>query len=269
MYSLRNADISLRTGTPEDSGLGVIIIIIFLCIYTSSFLITFYFTGLTSYWQVIIGMDSHLFRNKMAQNADSVAKLIHTQIKERAIRGLQVEDLDMAKLRRLTAGESGGTKGRQFTLTSGRARVIVFIQDFGDGLFVRWSVFYNSSGRRLFLILGMVFSFFNNLLIRWTGANILEYWKFFIRALSPASGSQLSMLTVRGGDANTGSAGISEYGWNEVCALEAAAKETIIAVIHEAQAGHEEASAIRAHIEHYNRIENFAGTSNSPKSSAR
>lgn len=230
-----------------------------LAIYVGIFLIVFYFMGQTSGWRPIGSLEGSLFLDRMAQSADHVSNSIRDQMAERNINNLQTDEIEMARLRRYTAGESSGREGRQLTFITGRAQVVLLVQDFGHGLAIRWGGYYDASGRRLWIICGLILRGLNDLTLRWTGTNPTKYWQEYMSALKPLSRSSINLIAMTRGSFLTRffvmPEGLSEYAWNELCALEASVKETVVNVARDAREEHEEADAIQAQMAIHAQIE--------------
>jgi hypothetical protein len=216
------------------------------------YLVIFYFMGFAMSWRPIHNLESSITQERMAARAATIADQIHASLEKQRIPGLEVSRVKMAKLRRYTAGESSGTEGEQLSFVRGKARVVVFVQDFGDGLFVRWAGFYDASGRRLWLYIGYLVSALDRLTRHWTGTSFLESTYQVSAALSPAMRNQILLRASRGGIISRALRlveGVSEYSWNEIYALAGTVRETVIAVLQSAVGTHEEAERIRAQIE--------------------
>lgn len=216
-----------------------------------AFIATFYLMGFANSWRALPFLEFSIFRDEQAADTDTLAERIQEGMQGRTVRGMHIGSIEMSKLRRFTAGETSASKGLQLVMTHGRTRVIVFVQDFGGGLFIRWKGYYDASGRRLWVLLGLVVSFFNDLFLRWTGTSLYQASCTAWRALSPASNENRAVDGARGG----GLArllglleGISEYTWNELYALEGAVSDTVVAVVRGAEGGHREEDAYRAMI---------------------
>lgn len=225
------------------------------------FLLSFYLMGFASYWRPIYEIASSMFQDKMASDTQRVAHEIRSRLEARKIHGLELAALDMAQLRRLTGGEVSALQGQQLVFTRGRARIIVFVQDFGDGLFIRWSGFYDASGRRLWVLMGQIVQFWNDLAFRWTGTNLTKSLRAAQSALSPASNRSSFTASVQGGRVAKLLGlveGISEYGWNDLYALHGAVRETVVSTLRRAEDAHEEKDKLRAMLSHSSSLEQAA-----------
>ena len=244
----RSSALAIRIGPVEFSPMA----------QAGSFLFAFYLMGFAASWRAVWGCESSISRERMAGKAAIVAEQIRANVVERRVPSFELTKIDMAKLRRYTAGVSSGTEGAQLSFVSGRARVVVFVQDFGDALFIRWVAFFDASGRRLWLFIGYIVAALDRLVLRWFGSSFLEGSRQVSDTLSPASRNQLVLRTTRGGFiARTLrlAEGVSEYSWNEIYALEGTVRDAVIAVLQAAVGSHEEAERIREQIERHVRQE--------------
>ncbi len=250
----------VRSGLSDTGGLQTLVES--LGVYAGSFLITFYLMGHATSWRPVSSLEGSLFLDRMAKDANQVSALIRDQVRQRNIRNLETVEIEMAKLRRYTAGESSGRQGQQLCFTTGRSQVVLFVQDFGHSLFIRWVCYFDASGRRLWVFFGLILSGLTSFIGRWTGSNLAELWRDYMNVLRPTSRSNLNLMAmIRGGILSRlfGMAeGVSEYGWNELYALESSIKETVIEVAGSAQEEHEESDAIQAQIERHSRFEAMA-----------
>jgi hypothetical protein len=220
--------------------------------FAGSFLFGFYLMGFAASWRPVLRLESSISRDGMAERAATIADQVRAAIEKRRIPGLETSRVKMAKLRHYTAGASSGTAGEQLSFIRGRARIVVFIQDFGDGLFIRWTSFYDASGRRLWLLIGFLVAAIDRLTVRWIGSSLLEYSYQVSQTLSPATRNQVLLRPTRGGIFSRALRlveGVSEYSWNEIYALAGAVQESLIVVLQGAVGSHEEAERIRVQIE--------------------
>ena len=239
-------------------------------VYAGIFLIVFYLMGQANAWNPIQDMEGSIFLDRMSKNAGDVSGLVCDQIQERGIVGLETSEIEMARLRHYTAGESSGRQGRQISFTRGRSQVVLFVQDFGHGLFIRWTGYFDASGRRLWILLGRVFRGVSDLVLRWTGTSLLNFWRESLGTLRPSPRGITNFMAMNRGDLLSRlfglAEGISEYGWNEICALESSIKNTVVQVAHEAQDEHQEADAIESQMAIHAQIERHSRTgSQSPR----
>jgi hypothetical protein len=203
-------------------------------------------------WRPVEGLESSISQERMAGRAATIADQIRAAVEKQRVPELEVTGVKMEKLRHYTAGQSSGTGGQQLSFVRGRARIIVFVQDFGDGLFVRWASFYDASGRRLWLLIGFFVAALDRLSQHWTGTSFLESSYQVSMALSPAMRNQILLRATRGGIFSRAlrlTEGVSEYSWNEIYALAGTVRETVISVLQAAVGSHEDAERIRAQIE--------------------
>lgn len=238
----------------------------FLC----SYLIAFYFMGFSTTWIHLLNRDLSLSLNRLGDKAPRIAEKVREDLTERAIKGLVITKAEMSQLKHFTAGASTGNLGEQISCVSGNARIVLFIQDFGKDLFVRWVGFYDLSGRRLWLLIGMVVAWFNRLAIRWTGTSLIEYQQRVISILMPSTRNQILIDTETGGVITRAlrlAEGVSLYSWNEYYALELAARESLIRVLATNAESEQEAERIRSRIDQL--MSSEAGSSESGKSARR
>jgi len=232
-----------------------------LSTFLGMYLVTYYLMGFAVSWIPIQNSGGQIFLNGMAKETDPLTARIREDIEGRGIRALRLGEMAMSTLRRYTAGESTGVQGSQLVLTRGRSRVVLFTQDFGDSLFVRWVSYRDISGRRLWVLFGIFLRGFNSLVQRWTGINLPDYWRAYWSALSPAFALADSAVLPRGGALSRmfGLAeGVSEYTWNEIHALDCSVAETVGLISREAQADHEELGEIQAQVQRNSDLENLA-----------
>lgn len=241
---------------PPESPLAGLIFV------AANFLTWFYFMGFAASWRPVSYCGSYVGRERMGTMASTIALRIRESLEKRQIAGLDMTVVSMAKLRHYTAGDSSAKDGEQISFISGKGRVVVFVQNFGNGLFVRWAGFYDASGRRLWLFMGFLVSMLDRLLWRWLGSSYLELSRQAAATLSPANRHQILLRATTGGViARTLrlAEGVSEYSWNQVYALEQAVHETVVTVLQAAASSQEEADEIRSQIEYHKRLEMSAG----------
>lgn len=217
-----------------------------------SLLTNFYLMGFAPSWRKISGCGRSYTLDEMAAEAATISGSIRTAMLKRRISGLELTAIEMTKLQRFTAGESSGMKGEQISFAHGKARVVVFVQDLGTGLFVTWTTFYDASGRRLWLLIGFLVTFVDRLILRYFGSSPLEWSRQAAETLSPGTRHQVLLRSARGGFFSRTLRlvdGVSEYSWNEVYALDGAARETVITVLEHAANESANAAKIRAQIE--------------------
>ncbi len=244
---------SLLTSTADGvnvNGLEALrLSLVYLSTFFGSFLINYYFMGFANSWRSISDLGDSLLGNQLVSEVDRAAELIKERIEACAIRDLEISSIAMASLRRHTAGESSGTQGQQLVLTRGRARVVIFVQDYGQNLFVRWSCYFDASGRRLWVLIGILVDAINDLFQRWTGNDITGIWQTIAKVLNPFAGGRDNVMYDQGGFFSRLfrlEASISEYSSNEVFALEGSIRESIEKVLGEVGAVHHEAEFIRS-----------------------
>ena len=218
-----------------------------------NYLVTYYLMGFTSAWRSVSSCNSHISRQGMAVRAGDVAMKISTLMEARKIPGLERTRVKMSKLRRYTAGASSGTQGEQLSFVGGKVRIVVFVQDYGDGLFVRWTGFLEFSGRRLWMLYGLFLTVMDKWTQRWFGSSLIAMAQQWFKAVSLGTRNHLVLREGEGGFiARTLllAEGVSEYSWNQLYALESAVRESVVEALQVAVGDHEEAERIRAHIEH-------------------
>ena len=247
----------VESGVSGENGLRAIIEA--CAVYAGFFLIVYYFMGQATAWIPVNYLEGSLFLDRMAKDANDVSTSVRDKMHERKICNLQISEIEMARLRRYTAGESSGRQGHQISFTRGRAQVIIFVQDFGHSLFIRWGGYFDASGRRIWVLIGLMLRSFSDFLLRWTGTNFPTFWREYMNVLRPSARSSINLSAMnRGGMLSRlfGMVeGVSEYGWNELYALEASVKDTIVNVTREAYEVHQEADVILAQVERHRRFE--------------
>lgn len=217
-------------------------------------LIAYYLMGFTAHWFAMQNLQYWLQLDDMADKADSIAGEILASVKNRDIRDLQVTEVQMSRLRNQTAGVSSGRRGRQITFTRGRSRIVVFVQDFGNSLFVRWRGYFETPGRRLWLLIGLFIMTVDQALIRWTGSSYWDLSTRFNKIISPVSRHQVLLTEQEGGYfARTFGLirGVSEYAMNELFALERAVQSTVVDVLKTASSHKYREDEIKANIEQF------------------
>lgn len=235
----------------------------FLTALSASFLSSFYFMGFAASWRSIPGCEASISSERLGSTAPAIAERIRRAVQERAIRGLEVVAVDMGRLRHYTAGDSCGTVGEQISFVCGKARVVVFVQDFGDDLFIRWTGFCDASGRRLWLFIGFFVAAFDRLLMRWFGSSFLVWSRQSLETLSPAGRHQFLMRSARGGLITRTLRlieGFSEYSWNEIFALEAAVRESVVSILESVAEDQSEADKVRSQIQKHMYRERLLGS---------
>jgi len=246
--------------------------IFFLFPYMGSWVISYYWMGFTGGWIPVWNCEYSLYCSSMRDKVFAVSEASRNHLRDRKIGNIEMTEVDMAKLRHQTAGRSGAEVGRQFSLISGRARVILFVQNFGDGMFVRWVGYYDRSGRRLWLMIGFFVGFINDLIGRWTGTTIIAMGSRWMQILLPVSRNQVLLDTSqRGWFVNMLGLveGVSEYAWNELYALEATVRGAVVEAVCRVGDLHSKEAEIRALIEQHSRLERIAGRAGHPGPSSR
>lgn len=237
---------------------ATITVLSFLATFLGSFLINFFLMGMATYWRQIDELGEYSLGSRLVEEVDRAADLIRSRIHQCAIRDLSISVIEMKVLRRHTAGEASGTRGQQLVITRGRARIVIFVQNFGTGLFVRWSCYYDASGRRLWILYGMLVDGFNRLFLRWTGTNLIEVWQSVVDLLAPVSAGRDAI------DYNRNSLfsqllrlpeAVSEYSWNDIYALESSVRDVVDKVLEEMTASHQEAEIIKSRNEVQSQLE--------------
>lgn len=216
------------------------------------FVVMFYLMGYTVAWRPVERLAGSLSRDSMAGFALPVAKAILEGVEKSDLPGLQVTRVDMAKLYSYTAGESTGTEGEQISFIVGRSRVVLFVQNFGKNLFVRWSTFYDASGRRFWLLAGIAVSNADQFSLRWTGAGFLASSGQAREILLPAGKNQVVLKPTS--DGIFGALlrlpeAISEYSWNELYALEGAVRQAVTRAVVAAEENHRRALEAKVDLE--------------------
>lgn len=220
-------------------------------------LISYYLMGFTSGW-INLNVDSSILLQNVADKAPVAAGELCGRMKGRGIRDLMTTETDVKQLRRYTAGRISGTQGQQLIFDHGRARIAVFVQDFGKDLFVRWIGFYDMSGRRLWLFIGTFISVLNALFDRWTGTSASELVRRLKMSISPVSRQQV-LLDVTQGEELSQLLGLtthfSEYTLGEISALELAVRDSVTHVLSEVGGDAYEEEWIRQQIDQSRRLE--------------
>lgn len=229
--------------------------------FAGSLLLNFYLMGFVSSWRSISPSGFWVSQEKLAGQVATVVDQIMDAIKRQDIRGLQSTRISLAKLQGST-WIPPGTIGEQLSLTHGKARVVIFIQKFGEGLFLRTTSFYDGSGRRLWLLIGFLVSFLEGVSQRWFGTSFLTMSQQASEVLSPANKQQVVLRwSTAGLVARTLRlvGGISEYSWNEIHALEGAVQESVVTTLETAAGSYQQAERIRSQVEgQMNRERRFA-----------
>ena len=225
--------------------------------FVGFYMIMFYGMGYTVTWRNVIDLDSSLFYDDMAERVEDTCQQLGQRIRKLDIPDLSFTEVDMKDLKNWTDGESSGTQGRQMVLVSGRSRILLFVRDFGRGIFIRWSASYDASGRRFVVALNVLNQASEGFVWRWLGWDVSSYLAQLKHALSPVSKHRVVIAEERGGWFTRG---VSEYAWNELYAFEAAVKNAVVGVIKDAVAGHVEESEIRSQITQHSRNESSVGS---------
>ena len=202
--------------------------------FLGMFMIAFYMMGFVANWKFVSALRYGLSLEGMGELGDEVASAITKNVRARNIPGLEISEVAMSKLRRYTAGSVRSRRGSQIVLTREHIRVVIFVQDFGSSLAVRWSSFYNMSGRRLWLLIGLVVSLNNDFSERWLGFTVTDVFTRTGKILSPASRHQVLMDNQRATtlERMLGLQGdVSEYSWNDLNALDQVVRVTVVEVL--------------------------------------
>lgn len=258
-------DRSSSLATAMHRRLAEINSILYLALLISSqFLFNFYLLGFACCWRTVGGKEFSITRGGLGNQAQKIASDIRQEIGARQIASLEVTRTDMSTLRHLTGGLSAGRSGEQLGLVSGRARVLVFVQDFGNDLLIRWSMSYDTASRRAWLILGLLVSILDRLFFRWVGTSLLSLPSQISQILAPQGRNQILVDSGEGGAVARAlglEQGLSEYSWNELFALEGAVREAIVQTFVQASEDQDEAEKIRSMIERHSLFERRAGAS--------
>ncbi len=229
-----------------------------------SFLTNYYMMGFATSWRAIPGCEFSISSKGLGEHAASLAEEIREAMAERALPALEVTRVPMAKLRHYSAGASSGTAGEQLSFISGKARMVVFVQDFGDSLFIRAAGFYDASGRRLWLLLGQWIAAIDRWILRWFGSSLLAYLRQWTRTLSPATRNQVLLRPSNGGAISRAlrlTEGISEYSWNELFALAGVVRDAVASSLEGAVTEQEELKNIRSQLANQARFERMSSGS--------
>lgn len=238
-------------------GAAINLLLVPFLISLGASLVLFYMMGFSSSWRPINYSEFSIRRERMAKKANSVASQIRDSMKGRSIPGLQSTEISMASLRLVTSGASSGTEGKQISFSRGSGKIVLFVQDFGEGLFIRWTAFYDASGRRLWLLIGYLLTFIDGILLQWTGGSFTDFVQRMRVILLPSRDHQVISTTRGGFILNTLrlAEGVSEYSWNEIYALQGAVTNSVVEVLQAASSSHEEAEKIRSEIERHSSYE--------------
>lgn len=235
--------------------------ILFLLL-ASGFLSAFYLMGFVASWLPVWGCEFSISREQMGEKAAGIATQIREKMGKKGIAGLTLTSVDMRKLRHFTAGDSSGTQGEQISFVCGKARIVVFVQDFGEDLFIRWAGYYDSTGRRLWLLIGYIVTALDRLALRWLGSGFLDWWQQISALMAPATRHQLVLRSTRGGIVSRTlrlADAVSEYAWNDIYALAHSVRDSVVAVILAAVSGQEEARDILTQLDKHMRMEAASG----------
>ncbi|MCB1032218.1 MAG: hypothetical protein KDD47_00095 [Acidobacteria bacterium] len=233
-----------------------------------NFLLIYYLMGFVASWRAVNGCEFSFTSDGLGDRAAELPEQIRRAMDEREIPSFEFTRVPMAKLRHYTAGASSATSGEQLSFISGKARMVVFVQNFGTSLFVRATGFYDASGRRLWLYFGFLVSSFDRLVLRWFGTSPIEQMRLGLETLSPATRNQILLRPDQGGVISRAlrlTEGVSEYSWNELFALAGTVRETITEVLAGSMDDRKGSKRMRAQLERQARFEKMSsGSSRGP-----
>lgn len=235
-----------------------------------SYLTSYYLMGFVTSWRTVPGCEFSISTGDLAERATSISEQIRQSMAQRKIPGFQLTRVEMGKLRHFTAGASSGSIGEQLSFISGKARMVVFVQDFGSNLFIRAAGFYDASGRRLWLFFGFWVASFDRLILRWFATSPLDETRQWLGTLSPATRNQILLRPEEGGAISRAlrlTEGVSEYSWNELFALAGTVQESVAQALEGATEDRGEMKRIRSQLDRQARFEKM--TSGSSKKTGR
>jgi hypothetical protein len=216
--------------------------------------------GFTTNWRPIVVLHSYIVLDDMKDRVSMVAESIHRRMTQREVPRLKFTDIDLARTDLFIARQANVEHGHEFTYTFDRARLTLFIRNYGNDLFARWIVHCDLSGRRLWLLIGSVISLLDKTTIRWLGTSFLDYTSFLRSTLLPASGANQEADPIGTfifrvlGLVET----LPEQALNDLHALEGAVRNTVTEALRQALAskGRDDdvASMFRAQLEKENNL---------------
>ena len=159
-------------------------LIILIVLYS----VMFYLLGFCHRWKYA-GNDAHILLQGSAGFCPELKKQICGGMLHRVISDLQIREVDVKESGvAFSELDVGGLTTKQLEITRHRIRLVLRVQEHGTDLFTRWVSYANFSGRRLWMIIGLIYGFVNRVSMRWFGTGFKSLFKEIRRVLFDRSG---------------------------------------------------------------------------------
>ena len=196
------------------------------------FLAMYYLLGYSTYWEAT-GNHVHKVLSELVEAVPKVREVICRQVETHGLA------LDQKVVRVSEKGvyplpfDFDVVHSEQIQMTYKNARVILRVLPFGKDLYIRWESFLDLSGRRLWLIGGVVYKFVNGALIRWTYSDLSSLFDRIRAIVLPWGGQDTT-----GGDLRqtplAGQVKVPSYMFDELFVLEEVVTGSAVQVLDEA-----------------------------------
>ena len=201
-----------------------------------TFLFNFYLFGFTTHWQASRN-HAHFVLAGLAESVPDVRREIVERLGVRGIEKLSSKEVSIAEQGVYPLPLSiDVVHTEQIQITDRAARVILRVLDYGNDLYIRWESFYDLSGRRIWLLLGLFYAVINGFFSRLFGTGIGEILERFKDIILPwrgmdTTGAQVRQTASFGGLG--GSTTVPSYMLDNLFCLEEVVNESATQVLNE------------------------------------